>query len=87
MDLTARRQFLGGHLKLPEGEELVKRQKVCALEVWVECLNGDAKYMSRKDSIEINNILSLMPGWKRNKSKRRYGPHGVQRGFERGQST
>lgn len=87
MDLTARRQFLGGHLKLPEGEELVKRQKVCALEVWVECLNGEAKYMSRKDSIEINNILALMPGWKRNKSKRRYGPHGVQRGFERGQSV
>lgn len=86
MDLTARRQFLGGHLKLPEGAELVKRQKVCALEVWVECLNGEAKYMSRKDSIEINNILALMPGWKRNKSKRRYGPHGVQRGFERGQS-
>ncbi len=83
MSLTARRQFWGGYLKLPEGEVLMKREKVCAMEIWVECLNSEAKYMSRKDSMEINTILASAPGWKRNKSKRRYGPHGIQRGFER----
>lgn len=87
MDLTARRQFWGGYLKLSEGEVLMKREKVCAMEVWVECLNGEAKYMSRKDSMEINSILASAPGWRRNKSKRRYGPHGIQRGFERRQSV
>lgn len=50
-------------------------------------MNGEAKYMSRKDSMEINSILTSMPGWKRNKSKRRYGPHGTQRGFERVQGV
>lgn len=87
MSLMARRQFLGGNLKLPDGEELVKRRKVCAMEIWVECLNGDPRYMDRKSSREINSILTYIPGWKRNKSKRRYGPYGIQRGFERGQTT
>lgn len=86
MSLMARRQFNSGNMKLPEGEVLVKREKVCAMEIWVECLNSEAKYMSRKDSMEINSILASAPGWKRNKSKRRYGPHGIQRGFERVQS-
>ena len=86
MSLMARRQFNSGNMKLPEGEALVKREKICALEVWVECLNGEAKYMSRKDSMEINSVLASAPGWRRNKSKRRYGPHGIQRGFERVQS-
>lgn len=87
MGLMARRQFFSGNMKLPEGETLMKRDKVCAMEVWVECLNSEAKYMSKKDSMEINSILASIPGWKRNKSKRRYGPHGIQRGFERGQTT
>lgn len=83
MSLMMRRQFNSGNMKLPEGEVLVKREKVCAMEAWVECLNGEAKYMSRKDSMEINAILASIPEWRRNKSKRRYGPHGIQRGFER----
>lgn len=83
MSLLMRRQFNSGNMKLPEGEVLVKREKVCAMEIWVECLNGEAKYMNRKDSMEINSILASAPGWRRNKSKRRYGPHGIQRGFER----
>ena len=87
MGLMARRQFFSGNMKLPEGETLVKRDKICAMEVWVECLHSEAKYMSRKDSMEINSILASIPGWKRNKSKRRYGPHGIQRGFECGQTT
>lgn len=83
LSLMSRRQFNSGNMKLPEGEALVKREKVCAMEIWVECLNGEAKYMGRKDSMEINSILASAPGWRRNKSKRRYGPHGIQRGFER----
>lgn len=86
MSLMARRQYLSGNLKVPEGEELVRRKKVCAMEVWAECMNSDPRYMDKRDSREINSILSQLPGWKRNKSKRRYGPYGIQRGFERGHS-
>ena len=81
MQLQSRKMFLSGSLKV-EGD-LVDRDKVCALEIWVECFGGDPKYMKRMDSTEINNIMLNMPGWVRNKAARRYGPHGAQRGFER----
>ena len=81
MDLSARRMFLSGGSR---GEvDLVPRDKVCAVEVWVECFGGDQKYMKRQESSEINNILGMAKGWKRNKSARRYGPYGIQRGFEK----
>jgi len=83
MPVQSRKMFLAGQMKLPEGEELVVRDKVCAMEIWVECLNGEPKYLKRTDSVDINNVLVGMKGWKRNKSLRRYGPYGGQRGFER----
>ena len=81
--VQSRKTFLAGQMKLPEGEVLMPRDKVCAAEIWVECLGSDLKYMKRMDSIEINNILASMKGWRRNKSVRRYGPYGTQKGFER----
>ena len=81
--LMDRRQFLSGSLRLKEGETLVDREKVCAAEVWQECLGGDLRYMKRSDSVEINAILGNLPGWKRNKNVRRYGLYGTQKGFER----
>lgn len=82
-DLMRRRQFWSGTLKLPADEVLVDREKVCAVEIWQECFNGDPKYMKRQDSTEINSILGNIEGWKRNKRARRYGFYGAQRGFER----
>lgn len=82
-DLQNRRQFWNGTLKLPDNEVLVEREKVCAVEIWQECFNGDPKYMQRRDSAEINNILRNLKGWKMNKGTRRYGFYGAQRGFER----
>lgn len=83
MDLQKRRMFWNGQLRLTDNETLVDRDKVCAMEIWAECFNGDTKYMKRQDSTEINNILLSMKEWKRNKSMRRYGPYGRQKGFER----
>lgn len=83
LDLQKRRMFWQGNLKLTDGVELIHREKVCAMEIWVECFNGEARYMKRVDSVEINGILTSLKGWKRNKSKRRYGPYGILSGFER----
>ena len=82
-DLMQRRQFLAGTLKISDEDILVSRDKVCAVEIWQECFGGDPKYMKRQDSSEINDILRNMSGWKSNKSKRRYGLYGIQKGFER----
>lgn len=81
MDIPARKMFLAGG---GVGDvELVPREKTCAVEIWVECFGGEPKYLKRTDSTEINNILSGLKGWKRNKNVRRYGPYGTQKGFER----
>lgn len=53
--------------------ELVERDRVCALEVWCECLNGDVKFMKKSDTREINNILGRIPGWEKHPKTARYG--------------
>lgn len=83
MSMMQRRQFWSGNLVLPEGIDLIEREKVCATEIWVECFNGDVKFLKKTESMELNNILKSIKRWKRNKSVRRYGPHGIQKGFER----
>lgn len=81
MSVQSRKMFLSGNLHTET--ELVNRDKVCAVEIWVECFGGDPKYMKRMESTEIINILKGLVGWKRNKCTRRYGPYGQQKGFER----
>lgn len=82
MSLGQRRIFWGGNLS--SELKLVPREKVCALEVWCECLNGDLKFMKKADATEINQILNKMDGWSRNKATRNYGYCGYQRGYEKG---
>lgn len=81
MSISSRRMYLQGGL--PYDGELVKREKVCAAEIWSECFMSDVKYMKKMDSVEINSIMNNMAGWVRNKSVRRYGQFGRQRGYER----
>lgn len=85
LDLGQRRQYLNGNLQVDEAD-LILRDKICALEIWCECMGGDARRMQRRDSLEINNALEMIPGWTRNLSRRRYGYCGTQRGFERTKS-
>lgn len=83
MSLMQRRQFYQGTLHLPAGTELVPRTKVCAAEIWQECFGSDLKYMTKRDSMEINSIMRCIKGWQRNRSSQRYGFYGTQRGFKR----
>lgn len=62
----------------------VPREKICALEIWVECFGGDIKFMKKSDAREINDILSGIEGWKRMVDPARFGSgYGLQRGFEK----
>lgn len=83
MDLAARRMYLNGTMSLPEGTVLQMRSRTCAMEIWVECFGSDPKFMKRRDSMEINNILMGLPGWQRMKAAQRFGLYGTQRGFLR----
>lgn len=67
-------------------EKLVPRDRVCALEVWCEALNGDSKYFKRQDALEINGIIEKTPGWEKMKNGARFGKdYGPQKGFFRKQ--
>lgn len=81
-DTNKRRQWILDKVTDYKGE-LVDREKVCAIEIWVECFGGYEGYLKRQDSNEIVNIMKEMPCWKRNKTNRNYGVYGNQRGFEK----
>lgn len=63
--------------------DLVERDRISAIEIWVECFNGDPKYMKQSDVREINAILGSLEGWDRNAKAVRCGPYNVQKGFIR----
>jgi predicted P-loop ATPase len=60
------------------------RDRVCAAEVWVECLKGNAKELTLAKATEIRNVINKIPGWVKTGSLRYGGGYGVQKGFKRG---
>lgn len=77
--LEKRRMFLNGEGS--GGENLVARDRVCALEIWCEVYNGQPKDLSRGTAIEINDIMRSLPGWEKSDGSIRFGYCGKQRGF------
>ena len=83
--LDRRRDYWCGATRTPDGQELelVDRDRISAVEIWCERLNGNIRDMKPADTREINAILAKMDGWKRNNNPLRFGPYGQQRGFAR----
>ncbi|MDO5397044.1 MAG: virulence-associated E family protein [bacterium] len=79
MTLPERQVFLNNNDA--GGQELVERDRVCALEIWREVLGGGMKDIRYSDTTEINGIISKMPGWEKLKKPMRFGYCGVQKGF------
>lgn len=80
--LDRRRMFWGGNV---QGElELVPRQRVCALEIWCELLDGQKKDLRYSDTAEINAIIESLPGWKKKATALKFGYCGAQKGYIRG---
>jgi hypothetical protein len=82
-DLGARKLYLDDDFGDAEGT--VKRERVCALEVWVEVMNGDPKNLKPIDARNINDVIRNIPGWKPHKgSSLSFGKlYGRQRAFVR----
>lgn len=64
-------------------ENLVKRDKICALEVWCEAFNGQIKDFKYAEALEINSILRKIEGWEKMSGSIRLGYCGKQRYFKR----
>ncbi|MGM9936579.1 MAG: VapE domain-containing protein [Candidatus Ornithomonoglobus sp.] len=64
-------------------QELVERDRVCALEVWREVLGGELRNMRYSDAAEINSIICKIGGWQKQKTAMRFGYCGAQKGFKK----
>lgn len=78
--LDQRRAYWSFDYKSYRGN-LIKRDRVCAAEVWTECFNKEISTSKRQDIMEINGILRGMEELTYNKKSMRFGCHGIQRGF------
>lgn len=83
LDVPTQRAFLNGTFRTKEDQKLIKREKICIPELWQICFGGDLKYLKRRDSIELSNIMTSLNGWARTKNPKHYGIYGKQRGFEK----
>lgn len=84
MPLFAKRDYLREYeINSKTMDDLIERDKVCALEIWEEALGNDRRFMKKSDSIEISNILSTLRGWERIKTSARFGEYGTQKGYKR----
>lgn len=87
MDIMERRDFLHGNDFAVPKEGTEARQRVCAMEIWVELFGSDPKMLTPIQAREINDILRRMPGWKaysKGSGKIRFGTqYGLQRAFVR----
>ena len=81
--LDKRKMFWAGSFVETGTLNLVPRDRVCALEVWCEALDGRQKDMKYTDAVEINDILEAATGWTRSKNGIRCGYCGLQKGFLR----
>ena len=58
------------------------RDRVCALEIWEECL-GNSRTMQKWEAMRINNIMEGLPGWEARSAVRFGAGYGRTRGFIR----
>ena len=90
MDIYDRRDYVANY-----GEDdycgSVQRERVCALEIWCEVMEGDRKNLQNAKAREIIDILQSIKGWSpysKSVGKMRFGKmYGVQRAFIRDAST
>ena len=79
--LDKRKLYLNG---LSQGDvRLVRRDRICALEIWCELFGGSPKDFRYADAAEINEIIRSTPGWTKTANSLRFGYCGKQRGFQR----
>lgn len=87
MTIEERKRYISCIDFADNSEDTMAREKVCALEIWVELLNGDIKMFNRNIAREINDILSRAEGWKsysKSTGRLRFGSeYGVQKAFVR----
>lgn len=81
MSVSQRKAYLANP-EIHEEAVLLPRDRICAQEIWVECLKGDLQRMKSRDAREINQVLRRIEGWEYEKNVHRHPPYGRTRGFQ-----
>ena len=86
-DLYQRRSYFGGSDFGTPAEGTVRRDRVCAMEIWCECFGKAREALKKADSYEIEGILYKLGGWKKYdgnaNGKMRIPGYGVQKAYVR----
>jgi len=88
LDLYQRRNYLG-EVEFGGAHRIgvVRREKVCIMEIWCECFGKERQNLKRADSFEIEGILNRIGGWHKLTSsktgKTRFPLYGPQKTFVR----
>ena len=64
-DIYGRREFIRGDDLSQDMVGEVKRDRVCAMEIWCELFGKEPSAMKKIDSYEINSILRKIKGWEK----------------------
>lgn len=62
---------------------VIARDSVSKIEIWAECFKRRPEDMERADSHAISSIMAQIDGWQDNGTRKRVGPYGRQRVFDK----
>ncbi|OME86511.1 MULTISPECIES: virulence-associated E family protein [Paenibacillus] len=88
METDPREGIIQEWLDMPLEDEMGRptddlRDRVCAAQIWTECLGKKRGDMKTWDAKDIMDILRRLPEWNERKGKAKVPGYGVQRVFER----
>lgn len=88
LESDTREGFIQEWLDSPVEDEMGRptddlRNRVCAAQIWTECLGNKRGSIRAWEAKEILEIMRGMPGWEERKGKARVPGYGVQKVFER----
>lgn len=87
MDLQQRKMWRASNKAgiMPDGSTvpLLPKDRICAQEVFQECLGGDIRNIRNQETRDINRIIRATGNWKDGSPGLKYGYCGIGRGFVR----
>lgn len=67
----------------PSTENSILRDKVCIIEIWVECFGKNRSDIKKSDSNLIASIMSNIKNWEKSNKSYRFKIYGVQKAYIR----
>lgn len=75
-------EFFQGYSRHKDGT--YRREKVCLMEIWIECFGGAVKDLNRVKQLELNSIMKRFKDWEYSSNPIRFtGGYGRQKGYRR----